>query len=51
MGVEEPIIVEGSKIVFVILLGGTKQDLLDHAEKKSGLEIVLVGESITRIKY
>lgn len=51
MGVKEPIIIDGSKIVFVILLGGSSPDLKGHAEKKTGLEILIVGETVRRITY
>ncbi|MEM1443330.1 MAG: hypothetical protein AAGF67_13365 [Verrucomicrobiota bacterium] len=51
MGVKEPVVIDGSGIVFVILLGGEKEDLLDHANRKSGLERIVVGETVSRITY
>lgn len=51
MGVNEPIKIDGSKILFVVLLGGTQADLSGHAAQKTGLEIVVIGESVSRIKY
>ena len=51
MEVENPIVVNGSNVVFVILLNSQSQDLEDHILKTSGREIVIIGDKIRKIKY
>ena len=51
MGVHEPVVIDGSKIVFVILLDGKEPDLADHAEQKSGLEMIIVDDTVSCVTH
>lgn len=51
MGTDEPTVIDGSKIVFIVLLGSTEKDLRDHAEQEAGREFIVIGETVQRHKY
>lgn len=51
MGTNEPVVIDGSKIIFVVLLGSTEKDLRDHIEKQPGREYIVIGETVSRHKY